>query len=59
MNDTHLPKISKKAKKEENKKDNEIENLTDKDEIYILIKFYQGDDYKFLEFIKKLISYNK
>ena len=59
MNDTHLPKISKKAKKEENKKDNEIENLTDKDEIYILIKFYQGDDSKFSEFKKKLISYAK
>ena len=59
MNDTHLPKISKKAKNEENKKDNEIENLTDKDEIYILIKFYQGDDSKFSEFKKKLISYAK
>jgi len=59
MNNTHLPKISKKVKKEENKKDNEIENLTDKEEIYILIKFYQGDDSKFSEFKKKLISYAK
>ena len=58
-NNNQLPKISKKPKKEENKKDNEIENLVDKDEIYILIKFYQGDDSKFSEFKKKLISYAK
>ena len=55
-----LPKISKKSKKEENKiKDEEIENLADKDEIYILIKLFQGDETKFSEFKKKLIVYAK
>ena len=41
------------------KKDNEIENLADKDEIYILIKLFQGDETKFIEFKKKLIIYAK
>ena len=57
---TQLPKISNKNKNGENiKKDNEIENLADKDEIYILIKLFQGDETKFIEFKKKLIIYAK
>ena len=57
---TQLPKISNKNKSGENiKKDNEIENLADKDEIYILIKLFQGDETKFIEFKKKLIIYAK
>ena len=56
----HLPKITIKRKKEENnKKDNEIEHLIDKEEIYILIQLFQGDESKFSEFKKKLISYAK
>ena len=56
----HLPKITIKSKKEENnKKDNEIEHLIDKEEIYILIQLFQGDESKFSEFKKKLISYAK
>ena len=56
----HLPKITIKSKKEENnKKDNEIEHLIDKEEIYILIQLFQGDESKFVEFKKKLISYAK
>ena len=56
----HLPKITIKNKKEENnKKDNEIEHLIDKEEIYILIQLFQGDESKFAEFKKKLISYAK
>lgn len=59
-NQTQLPKISNKNKNGENiKKDNEIENLADKDEIYILIKLFQGDETKFIEFKKKLIIYAK
>ena len=57
---TQLPKISNKNKNGENiKKDNDIENLADKDEIYILIKLFQGDETKFIEFKKKLIIYAK
>ena len=57
---TQLPKILNKNKNGENiKKDNEIENLADKDEIYILIKLFQGDETKFIEFKKKLIIYAK
>ena len=58
INKELLPKISKKVKKEENiKKDKEIENLIDKEEIYILIQLFQGDESKFAEFRKKLITY--
>ena len=58
INKELLPKISKKVKKEENiKKDKEIENLIDKEEIYILIQLFQGDELKFAEFRKKLITY--
>ena len=58
INKDLLPKISKKVKKEENiKKDKEIENLIDKEEIYILIQLFQGDELKFAEFRKKLITY--
>ena len=57
---TQLPKISNKNKKLENdKKDEEIESLADKDEINILIKLYQGDTTKYTEFRKKLIIYAK
>ena len=58
INKELLPKISKKVKKEENiKKDKEIENLIDKEEIYILIQLFQGDESKFADFRKKLITY--
>ena len=57
---TPLPKILNKNKKLENeKKDDEIESLTDKDEINILIKLYQGDINNYSEFRKKLIIYAK
>ena len=57
---TQLPKILNKNKKIENeKKDEEIESLADKDEIYILIKLYQGDITNYTEFRKKLIIYAK
>ena len=57
---TQLPKILNKNKKLENgKKDDEIESLTDKDEINILIKLYQGDINNYSEFRKKLIIYAK
>ena len=67
-----LPKISKnkttlefendklnKNLKNNKIKDEELENLTDKDEIYILIQLFQGDKQKYEEFRKKIIIYAK
>ena len=64
-----LPNISKnkktiesendKLKNKNEEKDEEIENLVDKDEIYILIRLFQGDENKYIEFRKKLIIYAK
>ena len=41
------------------KKMRKLESLADKDEIYILIKLYQGDITNYSEFRKKLIIYAK
>jgi hypothetical protein len=64
-----LPNISKskktietendKTKNKNGDKDEEIENLIDKDEIYILIKLFKGDENQYVEFRKKLIIYAK
>ena len=45
--------------KQKNNKDDELENLADKDEIIILINLFQGDEQKLLEFKKKMIIYAK
>ena len=67
-----LPNITKSKKTLENennklnnksniieKKDEDLENLLDKDEINILIKLFQGDEKKYSEFKKKIIIYAK
>ena len=64
-----LPNISKskktieaendKTKNKSEEKDEEIENLMDKDEIYILLKLFKGEENNFVEFRKKLIIYAK
>ena len=69
--DSHFPniiKLKKKLNKEKDKndknknndnKDYEIEQLTDKNEINILVQLFEGDEEKYAEFKKKLIIYAK
>jgi len=69
--DAHFPNIIKQKKKlsqekdknDKNKnndnKDYDIEQLTDKNELNILIQLFEGEEEKYAEFKKKLIIYAK
>ena len=58
-NSLEIDKPNKNQKNKDNNKDEEVEKLMDKDEIYLLIQLFKGDEKQYSDFKKKLIIYVK